>query len=220
MQIDSPPSANPGWIEQLRQQKAIAIIRSDCFETALQMAAAVAQSGMTLLEITWNCDRPAHLIETLRTHYPHCRVGVGTVLSRTDLKEAIAAGAQFAFSPHTDPHLISMAVEQNCPMTPGALTPSEIVTAWNAGAASIKIFPAQSIGGAQYIRNLQGPLRHIPLIPTGGVTFESTPDYLKAGAIAVGVAGCLFLPQLIQHQDWQGLTQHIRNFQCQLRGLE
>lgn len=216
MQIASRPATHPDWLAHLQAQRAIAIIRSDCYETALKMASSVAQSGMTLIEITWNSDRPAHVIHTLRAQYPQCRIGVGTVLSQADLKAAIAAGAQFAFSPHTDPHLIEYAVEHHCPMTPGALTPSEIVTAWNAGAASLKIFPAQSMGGAQYIRNLQGPLGQIPLIPTGGVTFDSTPDYLNAGAIAVGIAGCLFLPALLQSKNWQGLTQHIQRFRDQL----
>ena len=216
MPIVSRDVAHQAWLNHLRQQKAIAIIRSDGYDTALQMAAALVQAGMTLIEITWNSDRPAQLIDTLRTQYPQCQIGVGTILSTTELKDAIAAGAQFAFTPHTDVQLINCAVKYQCPMTAGALSPSEIVTAWTAGAASIKIFPAQSIGGAQYIRNLQGPLGHIPLIPTGGVTFESTPHYLTAGAIAVGIAGCLFLPKFIQAQDWRGLTQHIQRFQAQL----
>ncbi len=212
----NPPTDHQAWLTQLRQQKAIAIIRSESFERGIQMATAVANAGMTLIEITWNSDRPAQLIDTLRTQYPQCQIGVGTVLSSKELKDAIAAGAQFAFSPHTDPNLISFAVENHCPITAGALSPSEIVTAWNAGAASIKVFPVQSLGGAQYIRNLQGPLGHIPLVPTGGVTFETAQAYLNAGAISVGVAGCLFRPDFIHNQDWQGLTQHIQRFRAQL----
>lgn len=175
------------------------------------MAAAVEQAGMTLIEITWNSDSPETLIEALRNRYPHCQVGVGTVLSSQDLKAAIAAGAQFAFSPHTDPRLIETAIAMNCPITAGALSPSEIVTAWDAGADSVKIFPA-ALGGSEYIRNLQGPLGHIPYVPTGGITQQTAPAYLKAGAIAVGVAGCLFQPQLLSTQDWQGLATHIRTF--------
>ena len=212
MQIVSRSSTHQDWLDLLIQHRAVAVIRINDFQTGLKMAEAVAQSGMRLLEVTWNSDRPGQLIEHLRTHLPHCTIGVGTVLSPYDLREAMTAGAQFAFSPHTDPKLIEFAVSQDFPLTAGALTPSEIVTAWQAGAASIKVFPAQSVGGAQYVKNLQGPLGHIPLIPTGGISCEEAPDYLQAGAIAVGLAGCLFSKPLIQKQDWPGLAEHIRVF--------
>ena len=212
MQIVSRSSTHQDWLDLLIQHRAVAVIRINDFQTGLKMAEAVAQSGMRLLEVTWNSDRPGQLIEYLRTHLPHCTIGVGTVLSPYDLREAMTAGAQFAFSPHTDPKLIEFAVSQDFPLTAGALTPSEIVTAWQAGAASIKVFPAQSVGGAQYVKNLQGPLGHIPLIPTGGIRCEEASGYLRAGAIAVGLAGCLFSKPLIQKQDWPGLAEHIRVF--------
>jgi len=172
------------------------------------MAQAVAAGGMGLIEITWNSDRPAHLIARLREVLPHCAIGVGTLLTEADVREAIAAGAQFLFTPHTNPHLIDVARAANVPMVAGTLTPTEIVTAWQAGASAVKVFPIQAVGGANYLRCLQGPLGQIPMIPTGGVTVENARSFLEAGAIAVGLSGQLFPKQAIAMGDW-GQVQEL-----------
>ena len=207
------------WLEQLRRERAIAVIRSQSLSQGLQMAAAVEQAGMGLIEVTWNSEQPERLIETLRSAYPHCQIGVGTILSPQNLKDAIASGAQFAFCPHTDPQIIAIANTQNCPIIPGAYSPTEIVTAWNAGADSVKIFPA-ALGGAQYIHNLQGPLGHIPYVPTGGISQQTATSYLDAGAIAVGVASCLFQSQHLQHQDWTRIIEHIQLFRSKIQAYQ
>ena len=207
------------WLARLRQERAIAVIRAPSLSQGLWMAAAVADAGMNLIEITWNSEQPGQLIETLRIQHPQCQIGVGTVLSPQDLKDAIAAGAQFAFCPHTDPKIIAIANRQNCPIIPGALSPSEILTAWQAGADSVKVFPA-SLGGATYIKNLQGPLGQVPYVPTGGISQQSAIDYLNAGAVAVGIASCLFQSQFLENQDWKGLAEHIRQFRAMLQPIE
>jgi 2-dehydro-3-deoxyphosphogluconate aldolase / (4S)-4-hydroxy-2-oxoglutarate aldolase len=171
------------------------------------MAMAVARGGIVLIEITWSSDRPTHLIETLRSNLPNCVIGAGTLLSKPQMKEAIAAGAQFLFSPHTERDLIHFAIDHDIPMIPGALSPTEIVSAWQAGAASVKVFPIQSVGGASYIKSLQGPLGQIPLIPTGGVTVDNAKEFLHAGAIAVGLSTELFPKWAIVNQDWQAIQQ-------------
>jgi len=198
------------WLQRLRQHRAIAVIRASERQTGAQMAQAVAAAGMRLIEITWTCDRAAALITQLRTELPACQIGAGTLLNREQLQAAIAAGAQFLFSPHTDPALIRLAVEQGIPMIPGALTPTEMVAAWQAGASSVKIFPIQAVGGSRYIQSLQGPLSSIPLIPTGGVTVENAAGFLQAGAVAVGLAGDLFPQAAIANQDWQRITAQAR----------
>lgn len=195
------------WVQSLQQQPAIAVIRAESFQTGCSMAQAVAAGGLQHIEITWNSDQAALLIEELRLRLPHCQIGAGTLLTVNDVETAIAAGAQFLFSPHTESKLIETAVAQSVPVIPGALSPTEIVTAWQAGATCVKVFPVQSLGGAAYIRNLQGPLGHIPLIPTGGVTFENMIDLLHAGAIAVGLSSSLFPKTAIQQQDWPQITQ-------------
>ncbi|MEP0880952.1 bifunctional 4-hydroxy-2-oxoglutarate aldolase/2-dehydro-3-deoxy-phosphogluconate aldolase [Trichocoleus sp. ST-U3] len=188
---------NQSWFKQVQKHRAIAVIRAPQMELGRQMAHAVASGGMQLIEITWNSDNPAELIGDLRSQLPACTIGTGTVLNREQLKDAIAAGAQFVFTPHVDPILIQTAMDSGVPMVPGALSPTEIVTAWQAGASCVKVFPVQAVGGASYIKSLQGPLGHIPLIPTGGVTVENAKAFLAAGAIAVGLSGSLF------PQNWE-----------------
>lgn len=174
------------------------------------MAQAVALGGLSLIEITWNSERAPELISLLRTELPHCIIGTGTLLNLEQLEQAIEAGAQFLFTPHVNLSLIAAAVKAGVPIVPGALTPTEIVTAWEAGASCIKVFPIQAVGGASYIKALQGPLGNIPLIPTGGVSLENAQEFLKAGAIAVGLSGELFPKALIATEDWKAIAQRAR----------
>ncbi|MGB8700299.1 MAG: bifunctional 4-hydroxy-2-oxoglutarate aldolase/2-dehydro-3-deoxy-phosphogluconate aldolase [Thermosynechococcaceae cyanobacterium] len=194
--------SSQGWLDRLRQQRAIAVIRIDDFNVGIQMATAVAQGGIKILEITWNSDRPAALIQHLRESLPDCWIGGGTILDRNQLQEAIAAGAQFVFCPHSDRALIDFCQDRGLPMVAGALTPTEIITAWQAGCASVKVFPIQAVGGVSYLQHLRSPLGQIPLIPTGGVTLENAAGFIQAGAIAVGIAGALFPSTLVKTNNW------------------
>lgn len=181
------------------------------------MARAVAASGLELIEIAWNSDQAPELIAQLRKELPHCQIGVGTIMDRAGLKDAISSGIQFCFSPHTNPDLIEMAREHNIPVIPGALTPTEIVTAWQAGATCVKVFPVQSVGGSNYIHSIQGPLGHIPLIPTGGVTLENAVAFIERGAIAVGLSSSLFPHSSIQDQNWHEITQRCSSLRSKLQ---
>jgi 2-dehydro-3-deoxyphosphogluconate aldolase/(4S)-4-hydroxy-2-oxoglutarate aldolase len=198
---------NP-WQQILSTHKAIAVIRSPQTETGIAMAQAVAKGGIKLIEITWNSEQPAQLIAQLRAKLPQCLIGAGTIIELSQLREAIACGSQFVFSPHFNVHLLQTAInDYNIPLIPGTLTPTEIVTAWQAGASAVKVFPIQAVGGAEYIKALQGPLAHIPLIPTGGVTLDNASAMIAAGAIAVGLSSQLFPKTLVKLGDWQGITQ-------------
>ena len=190
------------WLSQVQQERAIAVIRAPQMEIGVQMAQSVTAGGMELIEITWNSDRPADLVQHLRSSLPHCCIGAGTLLTVDDMKAAIEAGAQFLFTPHTNVRLIETAVKLEVPIVPGALTPSEIVTAWQAGATCVKVFPIQAVGGASYIKSLREPLGQIPLIPTGGVTIDNAPEFIAAGAVAVGLSGQLFPKAAIEQRNW------------------
>ena len=194
------------WLSRVRQQRAIAVIRASQPSLAQEMAKAVAAGGIRLIEITWTTAGAATLISQLRSELPTCTIGTGTLLDVQQTRAAISAGAQFLFSPHTNPALIEVAVAQEIPIIPGALSPTEIVTAWQAGASSVKVFPAQAMGGASYIQSLQGPLGEIPLIPTGGVTVTNAASFIQAGAVAVGLAGDLFPQSALTQQAWSVVT--------------
>jgi 2-dehydro-3-deoxyphosphogluconate aldolase / (4S)-4-hydroxy-2-oxoglutarate aldolase len=194
------------WLNLLEQNRIIAVIRCNDIQQGLAMAQAVATGGIKLIEITWNSDQPAVLIHQLRSLLPDCIIGAGTILNSQDLKNAIAVGSQFIFTPHTDLNLIEIAQKNGIPIIPGALTPTEIITAWNAGANSVKIFPIQSVGGAEYLKHIQAPLPQIPLIPTGGVNIKNASQLIESGAIAVGLGGDLFPKDLVLTENLEAIT--------------
>ncbi|MGB3404588.1 MAG: bifunctional 4-hydroxy-2-oxoglutarate aldolase/2-dehydro-3-deoxy-phosphogluconate aldolase [Microcoleaceae cyanobacterium] len=204
-------------LQRLQQSGAIAVIRSQQFETGRKMAEAVAKGGINWIEITWNSDRPTELITQLRQDLPHCCIGAGTLLTVDHIQEAIASGAQFLFSPHTNIEMIQAAAP--VPTIPGALSPTEIVTAWQAGATAVKVFPISAVGGINYIKSLSAPLGQIPLIPTGGVTLKNAADFIQAGAVAVGLSGDLFLQSLLREQNWLGVTQRAAELRQRLDNI-
>ncbi|WP_148763615.1 bifunctional 4-hydroxy-2-oxoglutarate aldolase/2-dehydro-3-deoxy-phosphogluconate aldolase [Dolichospermum sp. UHCC 0315A] len=209
--------SNQVWLSQLKIHRAIAVIRAPKMVWGEQMAIAVASGGMQLIEITWNSDHAPELISQLRAKLPNCMIGTGTLFNVQQLEDAIACGAQFLFSPHTDPKMIQAAVAKNIPIIPGALTPTEIITAWNYGASCVKVFPVQSVGGTSYIKSLQGPLGHIPLIPTGGVTLENAKDFLQVGAVAVGLSSELFPQASVLQKNWQAISQQAKTLMQRLQ---
>lgn len=199
------------WLRLLAEHRAIAIIRASSVAQGVSMARAAAAGGFRLIEITWtNNTQPAEMTEAVRLALPHCTVGAGSVLTQADLQGAIAAQSQFCFTPHTDTQLIQLAKSQGLPIVAGAMTPTEIITAWRAGASGVKVFPIATLGNAAYINSLQGPLGPIPLIPTGGVTSESAPELISAGAIAVGLSTALFPTSEVQQEDWVAIEARSR----------
>ncbi|MEM9904802.1 MAG: bifunctional 4-hydroxy-2-oxoglutarate aldolase/2-dehydro-3-deoxy-phosphogluconate aldolase [Cyanobacteria bacterium P01_D01_bin.44] len=206
-----PSSWRERWRDCLCQHRLIAVIRASTLEAGIHMAQSAADGGIHLLEITWNSPQPVRLLQQIQQALPHCTVGVGTVLSVQALEIAITAGAQFAFSPYTSIKMLTLATEKGVPFIPGAMTPTEIVNAWQAGAAAVKVFPISNLGGTAYIRSLQGPLGHISVIPTGGVNLTTAPDLLKAGAIAVGLSSALFPRADIETQNWSTIRQRAQD---------
>ncbi|VEP11441.1 Entner-Doudoroff aldolase [Hyella patelloides LEGE 07179] len=208
------------WLSILRQEKAIAVIRSPRFDLGLAMAEAVAKGGIRLIEITWNSEQPQELIAELRVRFPHCLIGAGTVLNSTQLQNAIACGAQFIFSPHFNRDLVEISIHRNqIPYVPGVLTPTEIVTAYSTGASALKVFPISTMGGASYLKSLQAPLGDIPLIPTGGVTIDNAAEMITAGAIAVGLSGSLFPASLVTTGNWQQISDRSQQLLSKLNQI-
>ncbi|MEO0867627.1 MAG: bifunctional 4-hydroxy-2-oxoglutarate aldolase/2-dehydro-3-deoxy-phosphogluconate aldolase [Cyanobacteria bacterium J06642_11] len=207
------------WMQRLLQHRVIGVIRAETVESGLNMALAAAAGGIHLLEVTWNSYQPVALLQAVQKALPDCMVGVGTILTEEDLQVAIATGAQFCFSPHTATSFLHHGRSVHIPMVAGAMTPTEILTAWHGGASSVKVFPIKTLGGATYVQCLQGPMSHVPLIPTGGVTRKNAVQLLEAGATAVGISSSLFQQDYVLHQNWkaierhaQQLTEHISTF--------
>ncbi len=201
------PGRNIPWLKDLRRDRLIAIIRTPSLAQGEQMAAAVAKAGFRHLEVTCDSDRPFELVQRLKTAWPQCWVGLGTVVNQAQLSQAISVEAAFGFSPVMDRPLLEQAIAASFPLVTGSLTPTEIWQAWQAGAPAIKVFPVTAMGGATYLQNLRAPLADISLIPTGGIAIEDAVPLLKAGAMAIGLGGSLFPKAAVTAGDWKHIEQ-------------
>jgi len=199
------------WLSLLQLHRVIAVVRATDVDIARKMALAAAAGGIKLLEITWNTDGAASLIPQLQQELPECEIGTGTILNPKMAIASIECGVKFMFTPHFDRSLIQLGHAANIPVVPGALTPTEIVTAWQSGAAAVKVFPIKAVGGVEYLRCLRPVLGEIPLIPTGGVTLENAVSFLEAGAVGVGISGDLFDRLSIDTGNWSRITANARD---------
>lgn len=170
----------------------VPVLRASSASEAIAIADAILAGGVTVLEVTMTVPGAIQVIEQLADHHGEkLLIGAGTVLDAETARSCILAGAQFVVSPALDLRTIELCRRYSVPIMPGALTPTEIVTAWQAGADVVKVFPCSALGGAKYLKALQGPLPQIQLIPTGGVSLSTAEEFLAAGAFALGVGGDL-----------------------------
>lgn len=165
------------------------VIRVLSKEQAFAAADAVCDGGIPIVEITMTVPGALHVIEQLAKARHHILVGAGTVLESETARHCIEAGAQFIVTPGFDAQTVRLANSKNLLIMAGALTPTEVITAWRAGADLVKVFPCGNVGGPKYIKALKGPLPQIPMVPTGGVNLQTAGDFIRAGSAAVGIGG-------------------------------
>ncbi|MGA2594320.1 MAG: bifunctional 4-hydroxy-2-oxoglutarate aldolase/2-dehydro-3-deoxy-phosphogluconate aldolase [Bryobacteraceae bacterium] len=179
-------------------------IRLSSAADALFAVKAVADSGIPIAEITMTVPGAIEVISELRRERPELVVGAGTITDNETARRCLDAGAMFLTSPGLDIQLVEFAVKHNVVVFPGALTPSEIMAAWKAGADFVKVFPCSRLGGASYINSLKSPFPHIRLIASGGVTQGNTADFILAGAAAVGIGRDLINREAVRRResDW------------------
>ncbi len=199
-------------LSQILETKIVAIIRGANPGDVLQIANALIAGGVKALEITLNSPKALSVIEEVADQVGgQALIGAGTVLDAETARAAIAAGAKFIISPTVDIDTIKMTKRYGIVSIPGAFTATEILTAYTNGGDIIKVFPASS--GAQYIKDLRGPLAHIPLMPTGGVNLENIKEFEKAGAVAFGIGSALVDTQHEITEDYlQLLTEKARKY--------
>jgi 2-dehydro-3-deoxyphosphogluconate aldolase/(4S)-4-hydroxy-2-oxoglutarate aldolase len=190
----------------------VAIMRHTDSSLAIDAAYALLAGGVSVVEVTLNTAGAlgmiAALAEALGTRMV---VGAGTVISTHAVDDAVTAGARFIVAPNTSLEVIGRAAHHDVPCVPGAFTPTEILTAWDAGADLVKLFPA-SVGGPRYLRDVRGPLNHVPIVPTGGVNPENVGEFIKAGAMAVGAGSDLVDRGVVERRDWVELERRARAF--------
>ena len=178
-------------LETIFQTKVVAVIRMADSGKLLKVVEAVQAGGVKAIEITMTVPDAIEVIRTMaRTKPAGVVIGAGSVLDPETARAAILAGAEFVVSPVTNFDTIRMCIRYGIPVMPGALTPTEIVAAWQAGADIVKIFPATSVG-PKYFKDIHGPLPQIRLMPTGGVSLENSADFIKNGACCVGIGTAL-----------------------------
>jgi len=201
--------------EQLRfmlDHGLVAIVRIKEPSELIRIAEAIEAGGVRVIEFTTNTPNALDAISQLSREWgDRILLGAGTVLDPETGRAALLAGAQFLVAPNLNPAVIELARRYSKIVVPGALTPTEIVAAWECGADVVKVFPA-SLGGPQYIKDILGPLSHIRLLPTGGVNLENISAFMAAGASAVAVGSNLTDPKLIKAGNWAGLTELARRF--------
>ena len=176
----------------------VPVIRAASPQEARFAAAAVWQGGIPIVEITMTVPGALHVISDLVKTMPKLLVGAGTVVNQDLALQCFDAGAQFLVTPGFSPQTVAAAHRLDLLILAGALTPTEVMTAWDAGVDLVKIFPCGNMGGPSYIKALKGPLPEVPLVPTGGVNLETAADYIRAGAAALGVGGELILRHAFQ----------------------
>lgn len=200
-------------VQQIAETGVIPVIRAVSHEEAVQFVELISAGGVNIFEITMTVPDAVTLIEKLvREIGSTALIGAGTVLTPIQAEECIAAGAQFIVSPALNLETIAVCRRREITVMPGALTPTEVVTAWHGGADFVKVFPAGAMGGAGYIKSLKAPLPDIRIIPTGGVSLENAAAFIKAGASAVGIGSELADRQALKENRPEIITDRARRF--------
>ena len=200
-------------LARIQQIGIVPVLRASSTQEALAIATAIEAGGVPVLEVTMTVPGAVRVIEQLANHAgDRLLVGAGTVLDAETARACILAGAQFVVSPALDVRTIELCRRYGVPVLPGALTPTEIVTAWQAGADAVKVFPCSAVGGAKYLKAVKAPLPQIDLIPTGGVSLATAAEFLEAGAFALGVGGDLVDNKAITNGQPEVITENARKY--------
>jgi 2-dehydro-3-deoxyphosphogluconate aldolase/(4S)-4-hydroxy-2-oxoglutarate aldolase len=201
----------------IEQAGVVAIIRMKEPEKVRAVAEAIAAGGARALEVTMTVPRAIELIAELAPSMPHgFLLGAGTVVDAATARRVIDAGAQFVVGPVFRREVIDACHQRDVPVLPGCFTPTEILDAWDAGADIVKVFPATALGPG-FIKDVRAPLPHVRLMPTGGVTLDNAGDWIKAGAVAVGVGTALLDAKAIAAGDFRTLRANAERIVANVR---
>lgn len=198
------------WIER---GGIMPVLRARSEKEGHALVEALVAGGITVMEVTMTVPGAVDLLRVLKREYGHkLLLGSGTVTDAAQVEATIAAGAEFVVSPSFHPAVVARTRELGKVSIPGALTPTEVITAWRAGADYVKIFPCSAVGGAPYLKALLAPFPELKLIPTGGVTLHTAADFLKAGARALGVGTDLVNPKAMEEGQPEKVTETARKY--------
>ena len=200
-------------IKRVKESGLVAIVRAPSADEALATVEAIHAAGVSVIEVTMTVPGAIGVLEKLAAKLgSKVLLGAGTVLDPETARACILAGAEFLVSPNLNVKVIELTRRYSKVSIPAGLTPTEVVTAWEAGADFVKIFPCSAMGGADYIKALKAPLPQVEMIPTGGVSLENCGTFFKAGAAAVAVGGELVDKKAVQEKRWDAVTKTAQAF--------
>ena len=200
-------------LRRIAEVGLVPVVRASSAEEAMQVVEAIREGGVPVLEITMTVPRAVRVIEQLADRYgSEVVVGAGTVLDPETARACILAGAAFVVSPALNTATIELCRRYSVACMPGALTPTEVVTAWQSGADVVKVFPCNALGGAKYLKSLKAPLPQIELIPTGGVSLKTVAEFIAAGAFALGVGADLVDLAALRRGEANAITEKARQY--------
>lgn len=198
---------------RIREIGIIPVVRASSADEALAVVEAIRDGGIPMLEITMTVPGAVGVIAELTGRLgDDVLVGAGTVLDAGAAKQCVDAGAKFIVSPSLDIPTIEACRRMHVPVFPGALTPTEILTAWKAGASAVKVFPANAVGGASYLESVKAPLPQVELIPTGGVNLKTVAELIAAGAFALGVGADLVDVAALRRGEAAAITRKAKEY--------
>jgi 2-dehydro-3-deoxyphosphogluconate aldolase/(4S)-4-hydroxy-2-oxoglutarate aldolase len=200
-------------MERIRDLGIVPVVRAKSAEDAGRAIEAAMAGGINVIEVTMTVPGAVSVIEQLARRYgDEALVGAGTVLDAETARACMLAGSQFIVSPALNEETIACCHRYGVAVMPGALTPTEVVRAWTLGADAVKVFPAGAVGGASYLKALKAPLPQVELIPTGGVSLKTAADFIKAGAMALGVGADLIDLKALSEGNEKLITERARQF--------
>jgi 2-dehydro-3-deoxyphosphogluconate aldolase/(4S)-4-hydroxy-2-oxoglutarate aldolase len=200
-------------LQHIRKVALVPVLRATSADVAMRAAAAIEAGGVSLLEVTMTVPGAIDVISAVsKNAHGRVIVGAGTVLDAETARACIIAGAKFIVSPALNLGTIEVCRRYSVAVIPGALTPTEIVTAWQAGADIVKVFPCGAVGGPKYLSALKGPLPQIELIPTGGVSLANAADFLAAGACALGVGSDFVESSAMAKGNFDVITENAKKY--------
>jgi 2-dehydro-3-deoxyphosphogluconate aldolase / (4S)-4-hydroxy-2-oxoglutarate aldolase len=204
---------SPEIVQRIKTLGIVPIVRTTDAESAIRSVEAICEGGIPCAEITMTVDGAIKALEKVADKFgDKIILGAGTVLDPETARACMLAGAEFFVTPSLNTKTIEMVKRYSKAIFPGALTPTEIVTAWQSGADAIKIFPCSALGGAKYIKALKGPFPQIEFVPTGGVNLDTLGDFLAAGCCAVGVGSELVDGKTVAAGKYEVFTERARQF--------
>jgi 2-dehydro-3-deoxyphosphogluconate aldolase / (4S)-4-hydroxy-2-oxoglutarate aldolase len=205
-------------LAKILEEGVVPVIRVASAAEAFEVAKAIQEGGISVIEVTMSVAGALDVMKEVTQKFgKKVLLGAGTILDPETARAALLSGAQFIVTPTLNPDVIKMCNRYSAVIIPGALTPTEILTAWEAGADLVKVFPIAQVGGPAYIRALRGPLPHIPMVPTGGVNLQNAGEFIKAGCAAIAAGGELVDKKAVAEKKFSVIAENAQKFVAEVK---